>query len=74
MISRTKQLTDRLVHWRRAWWEAAPGKRRPNMPLLLEDLEEETSASNRRMADRLDAETRELERLAQALDALHGRK
>ena len=44
------------------------------MPLLLEDLEEETSASNRRMADRLDAETRELERLAQALDALHGRK
>ena len=42
------------------------------MPLLLEDLAEETSASNRRMADRLDEETRELERLGQALNVLHG--
>lgn len=30
------------------------------MPLLLEDLAEETSASNRRAADRLDAEARDL--------------
>jgi len=31
------------------------------MPMLLEDLAEETSASNRRAADRLDAEARDLE-------------
>ena len=31
------------------------------MPMLLEDLVEETSAGNRRAADRLDAEAKELE-------------
>lgn len=41
------------------------------MPLLLEDLAEETSASHRRTADRLDEEMRELERLGQARDS-HG--
>src|SRR5438876_968877 len=40
------------------------------MPMLLEDLAEETSASNRRVADRLEAEIRNLEDLRQALDAL----
>jgi hypothetical protein len=33
------------------------------MPMLLEDLAEETSASNRRVADRLDAEARNLDEL-----------
>jgi hypothetical protein len=33
------------------------------MPMLLEDLAEETSASNRRVADRLDAEARDLDEL-----------
>lgn len=36
------------------------------MSLLLEDIAEETSASNLRTADRLDAEARELEELSQA--------
>src|SRR4051812_42130643 len=31
------------------------------MPMLLEDLAEETSASNRRVAERLDAEARQLD-------------
>jgi hypothetical protein len=39
------------------------------MPLLLEDLAEETSASNLRTAERLDAEAQELERLRQARSA-----
>ena len=42
------------------------------MPLLLEDLAEETSTSNRRTADRFDAETHELGNLPEALDGLHG--
>ncbi len=40
------------------------------MPMLLEDLAEETSASNRRAADRLDAEVRDLDKLRGALAAL----
>src|SRR5260370_34106005 len=39
------------------------------MPMLLEDLAEEASASNRRAADRLDAETKELERLRPLVNA-----
>jgi len=40
------------------------------MSMLLEYLAEETSASNRRTADRLDAEARELEEFRRALSAL----
>jgi hypothetical protein len=42
------------------------------MPMLLEDLAEETSAGNRRAADRLDAEARELDerRTVAALEEL----
>jgi hypothetical protein len=40
------------------------------MSQLLEDLAEETSASNRRTAERLDAEAQELERLWSALSTL----
>jgi hypothetical protein len=39
------------------------------MPMLLEDLAEETTASNRRAADRLDAEARNLEELRRAVTA-----
>ncbi len=39
------------------------------MPMLLEDLAEETSASNRRAADRLDAEARELNQRRQSVQA-----
>jgi hypothetical protein len=39
------------------------------VPLLLEDLAEEASASNLRTAERLDAEARELEQLCQAVSA-----
>jgi hypothetical protein len=38
------------------------------MPLLLEDLAEETSASNRRAAERLEAEARELDHLRHVPD------
>jgi hypothetical protein len=40
------------------------------MPMLLEDLAQEASASNRRVADRLDAEVRDLDALRQAVAAL----
>ncbi len=40
------------------------------MPMLLEDLAEETSASNLRTADRLDAEARELDSLRPAVTSL----
>jgi hypothetical protein len=40
------------------------------MPQLLEDLAEETSASNRRVADRLDAEVRNLDERRLAVAAL----
>src|SRR5262249_55066763 len=36
------------------------------MPMLLEDLAEETSASNRRAADRLEAEAKNLDELRRA--------
>jgi hypothetical protein len=39
------------------------------MPMLLEDLAEETSASNRRAADRLDTEARRLDELREAATA-----
>ena len=75
-INAANRLTDRLVHWRMALREDAPGEWRMSMPLLLEDLAEETSASNRRTADRLDEEMRELERqlerLGQARTPLEG--
>jgi hypothetical protein len=51
-------------------WVDRRSRRRINeaklMPMLLEDLAEETSASNRRAADRLDAEARELDDLRMA--------
>jgi hypothetical protein len=40
------------------------------MPMLLEDLAEETSASNRRAADRLDAEARDLHKLERQVEEL----
>jgi hypothetical protein len=40
------------------------------MPMLLEDLAEETSASNQRAADRLDAEARDLHKLEQEAEEL----
>jgi hypothetical protein len=44
------------------------------MPLLLEDLAEETSASNRRTAKRLNEEARHLEQLRLADDSLPERR
>jgi hypothetical protein len=40
------------------------------MPMLLEDLAEETSASNRRAADRLDEEARDLHQLEREVEEL----
>jgi ribosomal 50S subunit-associated protein YjgA (DUF615 family) len=40
------------------------------MSMLLEDLAEETTAGNRRLADRLDAEARELEELRRVMAVL----
>jgi hypothetical protein len=40
------------------------------MPMLLEDLAQEASASNRRVADRLDEEVRDLDALRHAVAAL----
>ncbi|SRR5258707_15375652 len=40
------------------------------MPMLLEDLAEETKANNQRLADRLDAEARELEDLQPVMAVL----
>jgi hypothetical protein len=49
--------------------ELAQGEEDLPMPMLLEDLAEETSASNRRTADRLDEEARQLEELQATLAA-----
>src|SRR5262245_29438922 len=46
------------------------GARYEIMPILLEDLAEETWASNARVADRVDAEVRDLEKLRGAASAL----
>jgi len=43
------------------------------MPMLLEDVAEETSAGNQHLADRLDEESRELEELRRAEQVLKDR-